>query len=133
MKFINTFYSFFYVAFFQDVLDHKSCVQAGGCKALLKNNLDIVYVTYIAFGALDIFVPLATFKMNIWLEARALGKQGREDTSLSFLEQQAKMQAYQGDDYNADWMQIILPLYFFSMFSMVSPLLAVGLAAVQIS
>eukprot|EP00429_Kryptoperidinium_foliaceum_P095775 CAMPEP_0176250504 /NCGR_PEP_ID=MMETSP0121_2-20121125/34519_1 /TAXON_ID=160619 /ORGANISM="Kryptoperidinium foliaceum, Strain CCMP 1326" /LENGTH=526 /DNA_ID=CAMNT_0017590221 /DNA_START=39 /DNA_END=1618 /DNA_ORIENTATION=+ len=133
MKFVNTFYSFFYIAFFEQVLDPKGCAQGGGCKSLLKTNLYIVYLTYITFGVLDVVLPVATFKVRVWMEARAMRKTGKVPVSLSLLEEQAKMNVYDGDECTADYLQIALPMYFFVLFSMVSPLFIVGLATVALA
>eukprot|EP00933_Yihiella_yeosuensis_P005457 TRINITY_DN10996_c1_g1_i2.p1 TRINITY_DN10996_c1_g1~~TRINITY_DN10996_c1_g1_i2.p1 ORF type:complete len:518 (-),score=69.37 TRINITY_DN10996_c1_g1_i2:578-2131(-) len=57
MQFINTFYAFYYIAFFEDWVDPDSCRIAGGCGYLLEQNLFIVFATYVAFGVVDMGLP----------------------------------------------------------------------------
>jgi len=132
-KFINTFYSFFYTAFFEGILDPDKCKSAGGCPRLLHNNLTIVYLTYIALSIVDVVKPVVSLKYRIWKdgEVEREAKQKKPE-KRSFLEHQAKMDSYRGDDHTADYLEIVLPMYFFVMFSMVAPLFSVGLAVLCI-
>jgi hypothetical protein len=119
--FINAFAKFFYSAFAQEAVDPKSCAVAGGCEALLTENLRIVFASYIAFGILDMLLPLATQKFSIWQEARAMKDKDVRSHRMSFLEMQAKRPKYTDEDSTADFLQLIFPLAFVALFSMVAP------------
>mmetsp|Transcript_88355 Transcript_88355/g.250368 ORF Transcript_88355/g.250368 Transcript_88355/m.250368 type:complete len:767 (+) Transcript_88355:67-2367(+) len=123
--FFNTFFSFFYVGFFQRIVDPKA-----GTSDLLQTNMEIVYGTYVMLGLVDIVKPYLEVRLRVWLEARQLRQRGMSDSSarVSFLENQAKLSKYCGETLAADYMQICFSLAFVVLFSVVMPLLTVLLA-----
>eukprot|EP00928_Gymnodinium_smaydae_P042204 TRINITY_DN2844_c0_g3_i1.p1 TRINITY_DN2844_c0_g3~~TRINITY_DN2844_c0_g3_i1.p1 ORF type:complete len:782 (-),score=180.58 TRINITY_DN2844_c0_g3_i1:114-2459(-) len=133
VKFVNTFYAFVYTAFFQATIDESSCGPNGAsdCPQLLVSNLIIVYVTYISFGVLGMITPLLTFKYEVYKEAKEMKKKGLAPNSLSLLEQQAKMLEYTGQSLTDDYLEVIFPVAFILMFSMMVPLVTNVLAIIQ--
>lgn len=141
MRFFNTFNTFIYIAFIQDSIDHQGCeALPGKCTGLLYTNVGMVFVTFISFGTLDMALPWLIIRYRTWCETRALkkmieeqqkqmevGEIGAEDVQelyqISLLEQQAKADPYLGEDATCDYLQVMFPLAFIVMFSMVRPLI----------
>mmetsp|Transcript_106665 Transcript_106665/g.318859 ORF Transcript_106665/g.318859 Transcript_106665/m.318859 type:complete len:765 (-) Transcript_106665:42-2336(-) len=123
--FINTFFSFFYVGFFQGLVDPRALSSQP-----LRTNMVIVYGSYIVFGLLDIAMPLLEYYLKIFFEARELRQRGGvyQQGAVSFLEMQAKLPKYSGESLAADYMQVFFSLAFVVLFSVVMPLLTVCLA-----
>jgi hypothetical protein len=130
MKFITAFNVFYYIAFAQPTLDPVGCEKVGGCKDYLQKQLVTCFVTYIAFGVLDVMLPFVTMRYAMYAEQRELKKKSLEEgipfetPPLSFLEQQGKMLPYEGVDATGDYLQIMLPLAFVVLFGAVMPLCA---------
>lgn len=131
MKFINTFNSFVWTAFFQEWLSPESCQLAGSCQILLRENLVIVFATYISFGFVNMATPYLWLKVWTKMEELSMTWEARKrgttlkPTEMSFLEQQAKMRVYGGDECSADYLQVIFPLSFIALFGMVMPSIVV--------
>jgi len=130
MKFITAFNVFYYIAFAQPALDPVGCEKVGGCKGYLQQQLVTCFVTYIAFGVLDVMLPFLKVQYAMHTEQEELKKKCLEDgkpvdaTPLSFLEQQGKMLPYEGVDATGDYLQVMLPLAFVVLFGAVMPLCA---------
>mmetsp|Transcript_70387 Transcript_70387/g.228831 ORF Transcript_70387/g.228831 Transcript_70387/m.228831 type:complete len:784 (-) Transcript_70387:139-2490(-) len=119
IKFVNAFNAFFYMAYFQPWTDPEGCL--GDCKNYLREQIFIVFMTYITFGFMDMILPYVTFKAAIWWETREMIKHGQEVFQMSFLEQQGKMAEYTGKDERADYLQVVLPLSFVMLFGTMMP------------
>eukprot|EP00927_Polykrikos_kofoidii_P047031 TRINITY_DN41120_c0_g1_i1.p1 TRINITY_DN41120_c0_g1~~TRINITY_DN41120_c0_g1_i1.p1 ORF type:complete len:996 (+),score=107.74 TRINITY_DN41120_c0_g1_i1:48-3035(+) len=122
--FINFFAASFYVAFIQEHVAPETCGPVGGCLTLLRHNTVTMFLSAIAFGILDMLIPMASYKFNIWWEARNMTK----SMDLSFLEQQGKMPAYDLKAQFDDHFQVLAPLSFLVFFGVQSPVLTLGLS-----
>jgi hypothetical protein len=123
VQFVNTFNVFVVLTYFKPAFDRESCEPAGGCEALLEENLVVTFACYISFGIVGLTIPFMIMKWRIFQEARELRKQKKEDDdlSLSLLEVQAKMEPYNGETLNDDYVGAIFPLAFIALFGAVMP------------
>jgi hypothetical protein len=119
IKFINACFPFFYLAYVQPTADPIAC--GGDCRAYLRENLMIVFATYITFGVLDVAYPLISLKINTWKEARSARRNSRSVFRQSLLEQQVLMDPYTGQDQRDDYLSCIFPVAFVMMFGTMLP------------
>mmetsp|Transcript_47728 Transcript_47728/g.101934 ORF Transcript_47728/g.101934 Transcript_47728/m.101934 type:complete len:867 (+) Transcript_47728:40-2640(+) len=124
-QFINAFASFFYVAFAMKWLEACPADYPDGCWGYLCHEMVIVFLIYIASTAYDIVLPIWTIKQKIKKEKLEAANLGIELGQLSFLEQQSKMEEYDGAAQTEDFCQIIMPLAFVLMFGITLPLCSV--------
>merc|ERR1719235_2303833 len=98
IKFINTFNSFFYIAYVQTWMDPESCIRHGpdGCRELLRTQVGIVVVTYIGFSLFFMILPFLSLKYRVFKERHHARKKGDTYVKPSFLEAQAKRDQYDG-------------------------------------
>ena len=126
-QFINSFSSFYYIAFCQKPFEGSCPPQYGGCWTYLTHQMIVVFGLYFLFAICDIVYPMCRLKLALRAELKKLKAQGRiaPDSTApehSFLEQQAKMETYTGQAQNEDYIQIVLPLAFVLLFGVSLPL-----------
>jgi len=119
VKFVNASVAFLYMAYIQPQIDPAACGE--DCTVYLRSQLIFVFGTYIAFGLLDVGMPLLQLKITTWWEARQAQKLGYEAFNISMLEQQALMTEFKGTDEQDCYLAIILPLGYIMMFGTILP------------
>jgi len=135
-QFINAFAAFFYVAFAMQFIEKCPSSVPGGpgdCWGYLCKEMAVTFIIYCAFTLYDIFFSLISMSLRLWSEKRELAKRLGPDEAapeLSFIEQQAKMDEYDGAAMAEDYIQIILPLAFVLLLGITSPLCSVLALAV---
>jgi len=123
--FFNTFFSFFYVGFFQRFVDPKAV-----SSNTLQTSMQIVYGTYVILGLVDLVKPYLESRTKVW---RARGRRGTDSSNyMPVIEKQAALSKYTGESLAGDYMQVCFPIGFVVLFSVVMPLLTVVLAFVTL-
>eukprot|EP00928_Gymnodinium_smaydae_P036602 TRINITY_DN25559_c0_g1_i1.p1 TRINITY_DN25559_c0_g1~~TRINITY_DN25559_c0_g1_i1.p1 ORF type:complete len:895 (-),score=184.58 TRINITY_DN25559_c0_g1_i1:164-2848(-) len=125
--FINSFCSFYYIAFFMEKVEGECPPLYGSCWGYLTYQMIVVYSIYMFFTLYDIFYPLWVIRSATNEEVtklKKLGKLSEDDDSpgYSFIEQQAKMSTYDGQGMIDDYLGIIGPLGFVLLFGITMPM-----------
>jgi len=122
IKFLNAFFPFIYLAYVQPSVDPAGC--QGDCRAYLRENLMIVFITYITFGLYDIAFPLLSLRWSVYQEAKKAKASGHDVFKQSLLEEQVLMAAYTGQDQRDDYLSVVFPVAYVMMFGTMLPSMA---------
>eukprot|EP00928_Gymnodinium_smaydae_P039196 TRINITY_DN26820_c1_g1_i2.p1 TRINITY_DN26820_c1_g1~~TRINITY_DN26820_c1_g1_i2.p1 ORF type:complete len:855 (+),score=99.45 TRINITY_DN26820_c1_g1_i2:129-2693(+) len=127
--FISTFCTFYYIAFVMKPWGDSSYTTYETPYRYLTFQMITTFGLYALFAYYDALEPMVSFRASTRDELKRLKQRGEvsEDATVleySFLELQAKMSIYDGDDQNEDYMQYLLPLGFVLFFGMSLPLSA---------
>jgi len=125
VQFINTFNSFFYLAFFQR--NRGNGCPDDDCIPVLHNRLVETYATSAVLLICNALVPYAKLRWAMYSEQRTLTAESSEDEAckltLTYLEEQSKMPHYTQEEEVADVLDMVMALGYLFLFGAQAPLL----------
>lgn len=124
---INTFCSFYYIAFVMKLVGDGSYQTYGGFWQYLTFQMLTTFAGFFALCCIDVVMPIFDSYYDARGEFFKLKRMGRlaqdaKSAAYCYIERQGKMRTYDGRERNSDYMQVLLPLGFVVLFGSALPL-----------
>eukprot|EP00930_Biecheleria_cincta_P095509 TRINITY_DN87467_c0_g1_i1.p1 TRINITY_DN87467_c0_g1~~TRINITY_DN87467_c0_g1_i1.p1 ORF type:complete len:887 (+),score=125.92 TRINITY_DN87467_c0_g1_i1:249-2663(+) len=124
---INTFCSFYYIAFIMKLVGDSNYQTYGGFWQYLTFQMLTTFAGFFALCCVDVVSPIFDSYFDARSEFFKLKRMGRlpqdaESTAYCYIERQGKMKTYDGGERNSDYMQVLLPLGFVVLFGSALPM-----------
>ncbi|OMJ94983.1 hypothetical protein SteCoe_1675 [Stentor coeruleus] len=120
-RFVNSYSSLFYLAFFEGSLCKHTCIVD------LSNQLMVIFLTNMAMNTVELGLPWLKTKLKIRQETKKVQKLLKEDSSLREhvypVEYESKLQSYESP--LEDYMEMVIQFGYVSLFGAALPILPV--------
>ncbi|CAE7334670.1 unnamed protein product [Symbiodinium natans] len=124
VKFMVYYYPFAYTILVQPYVegcDGDDPKDFRGCLLKLRQDLQVLFITQVAFQAFEVVVSVLMTYKTVWSELR----NRRQNRNLTYLELQAMMPEYDEAEQIEEYMQLALNFGFISMFGVTCPVICI--------